>query len=106
MNLFTPPQLTPAQEALLTMQQLRDEMLGMMADKIRAAFALFWQNDRATPQEMASALGTNAEAAFTEHALTAAFIAQRAPEIAAAKLADLLPPQIYRFEADGRITLL
>lgn len=104
MQLFTPTALTPAQEALVTMQQLDAEGLDMLADKTKRAFDLMWHNDRATPAEMAEALGVNAAAAFARHAATVQFLLSQKPGILDAE--DYTPPVPYQIENDGSLTLL
>lgn len=103
MQLFTPAALTPAQEALVTMQQLDAEGLETLANKTKRAFDLMWRNDRATPAEMAEALGTNAAACFEAHAATVQFLLSRDPSLLAPE--DYTPPVDYTLNQDGSLTI-
>ena len=103
MNLITPPTLTTAQEALLTMQQLNSEGLRDLAEKTKRAFALFWHNDRASREEMAAAIGTHAGAAFAAHAATVQFLLTQDASLLSP--ADYTPPQAYTLHNDGSLTL-
>lgn len=104
MNLITPQTLTPAQESLLTMQQLHAEGLAELANKAKRAFDLLWRNDRATPAEMAAVLGTNAGACFEAHAATVQFILSRDQSLLAPE--DYTPPLDYTLHQDGSLTIL
>lgn len=104
MNLINIQALTPAQEALLTMQQLRDEGLAELAAKAKRGFDLLWHNDRAAPAEIAAALGTNAQAVFEAHAATVQFLLAADPSLLAP--VDYTPPVPYQLEQDGSLTLL
>lgn len=104
LNLIVLPTLTPAQETLLGMQQLNHEALRDLASRTKRAFDLFWRNDRATPQEIAAALGTNAAAVFDTHAATVQFLLGRDPTLLSPE--DYTPPLPYQWNADGSMTLL
>lgn len=104
MNLILLPSLSPAQEALLTMQQLHSEGLAELANKTKRAFDLMWHNERATPAEMAAALGTNAAACFAAHATTVAFILAADASLLAP--ADYTPPMDYTLNQDGTLTIV
>lgn len=103
MQLFTAPELTPAQYALQTMQAIHNDVLVARANGFQKSFDLFWNNDRATPAQMAAALGTNAAAAFALHAATAQDIATQAPELFATL--NVTPPLPYSFNNDGSMTV-
>lgn len=104
MTLIAAPSYTPAQEALLTMQALHEQDITDRAEKAVKAFNLFWRNDRATPAEIAAALGTNAENVFERHAATVAELLTLKPGCIAPE--DYTPPQAYTFANDGSMTLL
>lgn len=103
MNLIAPQTLTPAQEALLTMQQLHSEGLAELANKAKRAFDLLWRNDRATPAEIAAALGPNAGACFAAHAATVQFILSRDASLLAPE--DYTPPVPCTLHNDGTLTI-
>lgn len=103
MNLFTAPTLSPAQHALATMQALHEDALKARARALQEAFNLFWHNDRATPADMAAALGTNAQTAFDLHASEGAALYALAPELFASL--NLTPPKAYTFNTDGSLNL-
>lgn len=104
LNLITLPTLTPAQETLLGMQQLNHETLHDLASRTKRAFDLFWRNDRATPQEIAAALGTNAATVFDAHAATVQFLLARDSTLLSPE--DYTPPLPYQWNPDGSMTLL
>lgn len=62
----------------------------------------FWQNPRATPQEIAAALGTDAKEVFELHAKVGAFIASINPEAVAPGLAVVGQ---FSYNEDGTVTV-
>jgi hypothetical protein len=66
----------------------------------RRLFDLFWNNPRATPQEIAAALGTSALALFTAHAALGAAI-----EAAVPGTVTYAPPRAYTVNPDGSLTV-
>ena len=104
LNLINPPQLTPAEQVLLLMQQTDEEVLSFVAIKAREAFSSFWRNESATPAEIAAALGTNAAAVFARHAATVQYLLTQSPGVLAPE--DYTPPIPYRLETDGSLTIL
>ena len=104
LNLINPPQLTPAEQVLLLMQQTDEEVLSFAAIKAREAFNSFWRNPSVTPAEIAAALGTNAAAVFSRHAATVQFLLSQKPDILSPE--DYTPPIPYRLETDGSLTIL
>lgn len=62
----------------------------------------FWQNPRATPQEIAAALGTDAKEVFELHAKVGAFIASINPEAIAPGAAVVGQ---FSYNADGSVTV-
>lgn len=64
--------------------------------------ASFWANPRATPQEIAAALGTDAKEVFELHAKVGAFIASINPEAIAPGTAVVGQ---FSYNADGSVTV-
>lgn len=62
----------------------------------------FWSNPRATPQEIAAALGTDAKEVFELHAKVGAFIASINPEAIAPGQAVVGQ---FSYNADGSVTV-
>lgn len=104
MTLIPSSSFSPVQAALASMQALRVDGLQQLADNTRRAFKLMRHNSEASREEMAAALGSNANAAFEEHAATVAFLLAREPGILAPD--DYTPPQAYTLNQDGTLTLL
>jgi len=103
MILFTPPRLTPAQEALETMQQLNTSIVTELVQKATTAFELFWKNDRVTPQEIAKELGTNGQLAFNRFTLLLQAITMLDPTAISSE--DFTPTINYSIDDTGTINI-
>ena len=103
MQLIALPELSPAQHALVRMQNLHRDSLLQLANACRTAFNELWRNPQATPAEMAAALGTNAGACFEAHAATVQFILSRDASLLAPE--DYTPPVPYTLHNNGSLTI-
>jgi hypothetical protein len=97
-----PQEVSPAVRAARQMvrqaKQTYDGLVGSFNDGAQS----FWRHPRATPQEIAAALGTDAKEVFELHAKIGAFIATINPEAIAPGAAVVGE---FSYNADGSVTV-
>lgn len=103
MNLIANPvTIPPAQSALAVAEQASKHALETLRAVCVQTFCSVWHNPNVTPAEMLAAMGTNAAAAFDQHARTVQYLLASGVTLDAA---DCTPPLAYTIHEDGSITL-
>lgn len=97
------PQLTPAEIIAKNLKVSTKQTFQVMTNSFNTGSVNFWNNPRATPSEIASALGTDAREVFELHYALGQLIASVKPEAIAAGLS--LVGQ-FTMNEDGTVTII
>jgi len=99
---YQPAEVSPAKRTARQIvhqaKQTYDGLVGTFNEGAKS----FWQNPRATPQEIAAELGTDAKEVFELHAKIGAFLAEINPEAIAPGAAVVGQ---FSYNADGSVTV-
>lgn len=95
-------EVTPAVRAARMMVQQAKATYDSLVSAFNDGAKNFWGNPRATPQEIAAALGTDAKEVFQLHAKVGAFVASINPEAVAPGKALVGE---FTYNADGSVTV-
>lgn len=93
-----PPAVRTARQMVRQAKGTYDALVAAFNDGAKQ----FWSNPRATPQEIAAALGTDAKEVFELHAKVGAFVASINPEAIADGQAVVGQ---FSYNADGSVTV-
>lgn len=74
--MFTKRETTPAQRVLEEIQAINASLFATLDAKLAEAYAKWWNNPEATPQELAAAAGAGGTTMFAIHAALVAVVAQ------------------------------
>ena len=97
-----PITIPPAHLALKQAESQAAHALNLLTIACVESFRRLWHNPNVTPAEMLAAMGTNAAAAFEQHARTVQYLLASGVTLDAA---DYTPPLAYTINDDGSITL-
>lgn len=95
-------EISPAQRTAQQMVRQAKSLYDGLVATFNEGARNFWQNPRATPQEIAAALGTDAKEVFELHAKVGAFVASINPEAVAPGAAVVGE---FSYNADGTVTV-
>lgn len=103
--LNNPPQPAPshAEIAADNIRRQARHTFNTMVQAFNAGSKLFWQNSNATPEEVAAALGTDAQEIFELHAKLGQLIATVKPT---AIVAGVSVVGQFEYNEDGTVTVL
>lgn len=93
---------SPAERAAKQMVRQAKSLYEGLVGTFNEGAKNFWKNPRATPQEIAAALGTDAKEVFELHAKVGAFVASINPEAIAPGQAVVGQ---FSYNADGTVTV-
>lgn len=97
-----PAEVSPAERTARQMVRQAKELYDGLVGTFNEGARNFWQNSRATPQEIAAALGTDAKEVFELHHKIGVFIAGINPEAIAPGAAVVGE---FTYNADGSVTV-
>jgi hypothetical protein len=97
-----PAEVSPAVRAARQMVRQAKQSYDGLVGAFNEGSKNFWQHPRATPQEIAAALGSDAKEVFELHAKIGAFLAEINPEAVAPGLAVVGQ---FTYNADGTVTV-
>lgn len=97
-----PAEVSPAVRAARQMVRQAKNTYDGLVGAFNEGARNFWSNPRATPQEIAAALGTDAKEVFELHGKIGAFLAEINPEAIAPGAAVVGQ---FTYNADGTVTV-
>lgn len=106
MSVLNTPQPLPPNYAALIAAKIKTQTrqtFSTMTDAFNEGAVFFWQHQKATPAEIAAALGTDAREVFELHGKLGALLATVKPE-AIAKGAEVVGQ--FEYNDDGTVTIL
>lgn len=106
MNILNTPPTLPVSEAQKIATKLKQDAYSnfqRLVSSYENGLYMFWRHPRATPQEIAEALGTSAVEVFTLHAITRQIILTAKPDQVLSSVDDF---GTYQVNADGSLTIL